>query len=282
MSLLMAVPNISDGRDEAVVRAVGRSYEQGGARLLNIHMDPDHHRSVHTLAGESGLLAQAVAHGAVTAIELIDLHGPRGLHPFVGVLDIAPIVFLDESRRAAAETEALELGRLLGDLGLPVHLYGLLAGGAKRADIRKAPNLFPPQFGPHEPHHTAGRVLVGARPPLVAFNAELAAPATLADAKRIAKLIREGGEEGLPGLRALGLELEHRDGVAQVTMNVEDHIRVPLVRVLETIERYAEVLECELVGLAPQAAFDGWPDRVAIRNRRTIEDALARTASRTD
>jgi glutamate formiminotransferase len=276
MSLLMAVPNISEGRDEAVVRAVGHAYEQGGARLLDTHIDPDHHRAVHTLAGEAGHLAQAVAAGAAKAIELIDLNGPRGLHPFVGVLDIAPIVFLDEQRRPAAEAEALELGRLLGDLGLPVHLYGALGDGTKRADIRKAPNLFEPSFGPHEPHPTAGRVLVAARPPLIAFNAELAAPATLDDAKRIARMIREGGAEGLTGVRALGLVLEHRDHVAQVTMNIEDHRATPLANVVRAIERHAKISECELVGLAPRAAFDGWPSRISIRNRRTIEDALAR------
>lgn len=271
----MSVPNISEGRDSAVVDAIGRSYEEGGARLLDTHIDPDHHRSVHTLAGESGHLAQAVAHGARTAIDLIDLQAPRGLHPFVGVLDIAPIVFLDDERREDAAAEALALGKLLGELGLPVHLYGLLADGAKRAEIRKGPNLFPPQFGPHEPHPTAGRVLVGARPPLIAFNAELAKPAALADAKRIARLIREGGEEGLTGVRALGLELEHRDNVAQVTMNIEDYRATSLATVLEAIERHAPISECELVGLAPRAAFDGWPDRVPIRNRRTIEAALA-------
>jgi glutamate formiminotransferase len=270
----MSVPNVSEGRDAAVVEAIGHAYESGGARLLDTHLDPDHHRAVHTLAGESGQLAQAVAAGADKAIELIDLRAPRGMHPFVGVLDIAPIVFLGSALRTDAEAEALRLGALLGDRGLPVHLYGSLAGGAKRADIRKAPNLFPPQFGPHEAHPTAGRVLVGARAPLVAFNAQLARPATVADAKRIAGLIREGGKEGLAGVRALGLELEHRDHIAQVTMNIEDHIATPLASVLEAIERHAAVLDCELVGLAPQASFDGWPDRITVHNRRTIEDAL--------
>jgi glutamate formiminotransferase len=274
MSLLLSVPNISEGRDQAVVDAVGHAYVEGGAHLLDTHVDADHHRAVHTLAGESGRLATAVASGAKKAIDLIDLGAPRGLHPYVGVIDIAPIVFLDEARRKAAEQEALALGELLGALGLPVHLYGPLGDGAKRAEIRKAPNLFAPQFGPHEPHPTAGRVLVGARPPLIAFNAVLAKPATVKDAKRIAALIREGGAEGLQGVRALGMELEYRDNVAQVTMNVEDHHQTSLSEVLAAIERHADVLDCELVGLAPRAAFDNWPDRVTILTRRTIEDAL--------
>ncbi|HEX2086193.1 MAG TPA: hypothetical protein VHF89_10960, partial [Solirubrobacteraceae bacterium] len=129
-----------------------------------------------------------------------------------------------------------------------------------------------PDFGPRERDPRRGAVLVAARPPLVAFNLELAPPATAADARRIAALVRDGGEEGLPGVRALGLEL--RGSVAQVSVNVEDHVAVPLARLLAAVWRHAEVAAAELVGLAPRAAFDGWPDDVRVRNRRTIEDAL--------
>ena len=130
-------------------------------------------------------------------------------------------------------------------------------------------------------HPTAGAVLVAARPPLVAFNVELAPPATLADARRIAALIREGGEEGLPGLRAIGLELPHRQGVAQVSMNVEDHVRTPLAQVVAQIARHACPAGAELVGLAPAAAFDGFPADLPCRNRATIEKALAALQSQT-
>jgi glutamate formiminotransferase len=118
-------------------------------------------------------------------------------------------------------------------------------------------------------------VLVAARAPLVAFNVELAAPASLQDARAIAALIREGGADGLPGVRALGLELAARGHVAQVSTNVEDHLAVPLARLVAAVARHADVACCELVGLAPAAAFDGFPAHVAVRNRRTIEDALA-------
>ncbi|MDQ3740448.1 MAG: hypothetical protein M3389_05830, partial [Actinomycetota bacterium] len=101
---------------------------------------------------------------------------------------------------------------------------------------------------------------------------ELAPPATVADAKRVAARVREGGEEGLPGVRALGIEL--RGGVAQVSTNVEDHEAVPLARLLAAVERHAPVAEAELVGLAPAAAFAGWPEEVRIRGRRTVEAAL--------
>jgi glutamate formiminotransferase len=117
-------------------------------------------------------------------------------------------------------------------------------------------------------------VLVAARAPLVAFNVELAPPATLEDARRIAASIREGAAGGLPGVRALGIELAARAGIAQVTTNVEDHLAVPLARVVEAVARHAEVAGCELVGLAPAAAFDGFPENIAVRSRRTIEEAL--------
>jgi glutamate formiminotransferase / 5-formyltetrahydrofolate cyclo-ligase len=164
-----------------------------------------------------------------------------------------------------------------------VFLYGALAGGRTRAELRRggpdrlaeriANDEIEPDFGPPRLHPTAGPVLVAARPPLLAFNVELAPPATLDDARQIAARIREGGPEGLPGVRALGLWLAHRR-VAQVSFNVEDHRAVPLARVIERIMEHGQVAEAELVGLAPAAAFAGFPDEVPVRNRATIEDAL--------
>ena len=131
-----------------------------------------------------------------------------------------------------------------------------------------------PDFGPRRVHPTAGATLVAARPPLVAFNLELAPPATLDDARRIAALIRENGDEGLPGVRAIGLRLDDQD-VVQVSTNVEDHEAVPLARLVAAVRAHAPVSAAELVGLAPAAAFAGWPDDLECRNRRTVEDALA-------
>jgi glutamate formiminotransferase len=109
----------------------------------------------------------------------------------------------------------------------------------------------------------------------VAFNLELGPEATGADARAIARAIREGGEDGLPGLRAIGLTLAARDDVAQVSCNVEDLETLALARLLDAVERHAPVAEAELVGLAPKAAFAGWPARVPIRNRATIEERLS-------
>ncbi len=273
---LLAIPNISEGRDLAAVDAVGRAFASTGARLLDVHSDPDHHRSVFTLAGAPGELAAALEAGAREVLARVDLTQPRGAHPHVGALDVAPIVHLDAARRGAACAEALVAADLLGELGLPVYLYGALAGGRTRAELRRPGALdgLAPDFGPRERSPRSGAVLVAARPPLVAFNLELAPPATLADARRIAARVREGGEDGLPGVRALGIELG--GGVAQVSTNVEDHVAVPLVRLLEAVRRHAPVAEAELVGLAPRAAFDGWPDAVPVRGLRTVEQALAR------
>jgi glutamate formiminotransferase len=263
---------------------IGEMAEAFDARLLNVHTDPDHNRSVFTLAGAPGELAQAVFGGARHVIQRIDISAHQGRHPRIGALDVAPIVHLEDGARGAATAEALLLGDLLGsELELPVFLYGLLGGGRTRADVRRGGPVelaqrisdgeLRPDFGPDRLHPTAGAVLVSARPPLVAFNVELAPPATLADARAIAARIREGGPEGLTSVRAIGVWLEHR-GVAQVSTNVEDHIAAPLAMVVAAIRPHAPILEAELVGLAPEAAFDDFPADVPIRNRATLEDAL--------
>jgi glutamate formiminotransferase len=287
--VLLAVPNVSEGRDLAVVAAIGAAYLRGGARLLDTHADPDHHRSVHTLAAAPGPLADGLVEGAKAAVARIDLSTERGVHPHVGALDVAPVVFLDDARRGIACAEALAVAERLGEeAGLPVLLYGLLAHGRTRASLRRGglaelsrrihAGELAPDFGPPRPHPTAGAVLVAARPPLVAFNVELAPPATLRDARAIAAAIREGGAEGLPGVRALGLELVAQGGIVQVSTNVEDHRAVALAEVVAAVARHAPVAGCELVGLAPARAFDGFPDDVPVRGRRTVEEALCEGA----
>jgi glutamate formiminotransferase len=280
---LLAIPNVSEGRDQAAIQALGEAFD---ARLLDVHSDPDHHRSVFTLAGGPGELAAAVLNGAGEAVRRIDvLSRHEGIHPRVGAVDVAPIVYLDPADRGAACAEALVLGDLLGEqLGLPVFLYGELAAGRTRAELRRGgparlaerieAGELRPDFGPRRLHPSAGAVLVAARPPLIAFNVELAPPATVEDARDIAARIREGGGEGLTAVRAIGLWLDAR-GVAQVSTNVEDHRAVPLAEVIRAIARHATPLRAELVGLAPAAAFDGFPDELPVANRRTVEEALS-------
>jgi glutamate formiminotransferase / 5-formyltetrahydrofolate cyclo-ligase len=279
---LLAIPNVSEGRDQAAIEAMAKAFD---ARLLGVHTDPDHHRSVFTIAGEPGELSDAVVSGAAEAIRQVDLDKHDGIHPRVGAIDVAPIVYLDPADRGSACAEALVLGDRLGrELELPVFLYGELAQGRTRADLRRGgpaklaerigAGELKPDFGPSKLHPTAGAVLVAARPPLVAFNVELAPPATLEDAKAIAARIREGGPEGLESVRAIGLWLSARD-VAQVSTNVENHRATPLAEVVAAIAQHATPTRAELVGLAPREAFEGFPDDLPVANRRTVEDALA-------
>ena len=282
--ILLTVPNVSEGRDAAVISQIGDAFAST-ARLLDVHSDADHHRSVYTLAGDTDAIVEALVAGARACKDLVDLRAQGGSHPHVGALDVAPIVYLDDVRRGSACAAALVAGEELGREGLPVFLYGELAGGRSRAELRRGglPTLIErvaqgelaPDFGPRQPHPSTGATLVGARAPLVAFNIELAPPATLEDAQAIAALIREGGADGLPGVRAIGIELAARgNALAQVSTNVEDHRRTPLTQLVAAVARHAAIEGCELVGLAPRAAFEGFPDDVPVANRRALEDAL--------
>ena len=282
---LLAVPNVSAGDDPRAVTEICRAFD---ARLLDTHFDPDHNRLVLTLAGEPGKLAGAVFSGARALTALIDLRQHVGVHPRVGALDVAPIVYLEESSHGQACAEALVLGDLLGhELGIPVFLYGELAGGRTRAELRRGgpetlakrmqAGELEPDFGPHALDPRTGAVLVAARRPLIAFNVELAPPTMLAQAREIAALIREGGREGLSSVRALGLWLDRR-GVAQVSTNIEDHRLTSPHQVVAAVARHAPVAAIELVGLAPQAALDGLPPDIPARGLRSIEGVLRASA----
>jgi glutamate formiminotransferase len=307
---LLAVPNVSEGRDRATLNAIQAAFTAGGdTRLLDRHADPDHHRAVYTLAGAAGAvgsvgashgIADALLAGAREAVARIDVVADaargrqRGEHPHVGAVDVMPLVYLDLATRGAACVAALVVADRIGaELEVPVLLYGGLAGGRTRAELRRggveglrarmASGEQRPDYGPPTLHPTAGATLVAAREPLVAFNVELAPPAMVEDACRIAALIREGGKEGLPGLRAIGVQLRSASAAptAQVSMNVERPLELPLRRVVEAIRRHAPVASAELVGLAPRAALVDFPGDVPWHGdpeRQTIENALARSA----
>jgi glutamate formiminotransferase len=288
---LLAVPNVSEGADTDAIQHIAAAFSNERVSLLDVHSDPDHHRSVFTLAGAPGALSKAMLNGAREAVVRIDLREHQGEHPRIGAIDVAPIVYLRQADQGAACAEALVLGDLLAEeLELPVFMYGALADGRTRAELRRggldglaerlAAHELRPDFGPARLHPTAGAVLVGARPPLVAFNVELAPPATLQDAREIAAAIREGGSEGLPSVRALGLWLRQR-GVAQVSMNVEDHTAISLTAVVDAIARHATPLRAEVVGLVPEQALANFPDDIPLEHTATIEQAL-RTGPETD
>jgi glutamate formiminotransferase len=283
--VLLAVPNVSEGRQRAVIDRVAAGFAP--ACVLDVHSDADHDRSVFWLAASQLELASALASGARTAAESIDLNAQNGIHPRVGALDVAPVVYRDAEERGAAIATALTAATLIGELGIPVFLYGELAtdpAQVERAELRRGGPLvlgeriasgeLTPDYGPEEIHPTAGATLVTARPPLIAFNVDLDST-DLALATTIAAELRESGAgfPGFPGVRALGLWLEAR-GKVQVSMNVHDYRAAPLAEIVARIRSRAPVVEAELVGLAPAAALADFPADVPLRNRRTIEDAL--------
>ena len=276
--MLLAVPNISEGRDRPTLDAIGAAFGPG---LIHASSDHDHHRSVFTVTGEPGALAETVLNAARVAIGRIDLAHHEGAHPRVGAVDVAPIVYLDLADRGAAVAEALVLAdRLAAELDLPVFLYGALAGGRTRAALRRGGpeelqrridvGELEPHAGPRRLHPTAGAVLVAARAPLAAFNVELAAPATLDTARNIAARIREGGSEGMPGVRALGLELA-RARTIQVSTNVEDLDRVTPGDVVRAVQRHAAVQAAELVAPAPRRAFESFPAEIPLHGAPLLD-----------
>jgi glutamate formiminotransferase len=289
---LLAVPNLSEGRDAGRIVALERAFSQN-VELLDRHSDADHNRTVLTLAGESDALVEGLARGAAEAARQIDMSSHEGVHPAIGALDVCPLVWVDEEDRAAARAAALRLGGLIGELGIPVFLYGDLAGSPERVErayfrngglaelwLRMESGELRPDRGPREPHRTAGATLIAARPPLGAFNVELDS-GDLDLARAVAAGLRESGG-GLPGVRAIGLPL--LGPRAQVSTNVHDPVAVPLARVIERIRELAAPLgarpvEAELIGLIPAAALSGYPDDVPIRGvdpeRQTIESRLA-------
>jgi len=270
-------------------------------RLLDAHSDADHNRSVFTFSAPPRRLADAVMRAAAVAVEEIDVMGPAGeghpqagQHPHVGALDVAPVVYPEAALRGAACAEALVLAdRIAQELAVPVFLYGELTasdGGVPRtrAELRRGgvaglarrmgdpEQRLVPDFGPPALHPTAGASLVAAREPLVAFNLLLAPDADIDLARSVAASIREGGERGMPGVRAIGVLLEDRG--PQVSLNVERPLEIPLAEVVAAVRRQAPVSSAELVGLAPRAAMEGFPEDVPLPGfdprRHLLENAL--------
>ena len=264
---LESVPNFSEGRDPEAIAALESALSQPG-RLLDVHTDWDHHRSVFTIVGSGDELVETLAAGISTAAERIDLRRHEGAHPRIGAADVVPLVPLLPEDEPAARDAALALAARVGDdLGLPVFLYGRLTedrrepaffrrGGPEELQRRIDSGELAPDRGPATLHPTAGGVLIGVRRPLIAFNVNLRG-ATVEAAREIAALVRER-DGGFPGVRALGLDLPNA-GLVQVSMNVTDWEAAALHTIVATIvaeaeTRGAEVAGSELVGLMPAGA----------------------------
>jgi glutamate formiminotransferase len=263
---LESVPNFSEGRNRTTIDALAEALRSGGARLLDVHADEDHNRSVFTLVGSGDELVASLLAGIGRAAELIDLREHEGAHPRIGAADVVPLVPLAAADEERAREAAGRLAARVGvELGLPVFLYGALGegrgpaffrqGGLDELQRRVDAGELAPEHGPSRLSDSAGAVLVGARRPLIAFNVNLRG--TLDAAREIATLVRETGG-GFPGVRALGLELPSA-GLVQVSMNVEDWEAAQLHSIVAEVERQAaehgaEVAGSELVGLMPAGA----------------------------
>jgi glutamate formiminotransferase / 5-formyltetrahydrofolate cyclo-ligase len=271
---LECVPNISEGRrPDVVARLAAAASSPPGVRLLDVSSDPDHNRSVLTLAGDAEGLIQGLLALYEVALAEIDLTRHQGVHPRVGAVDVVPFVPLGETPMAEAVAAAERLGEEVARrFDLPVYLYERAARIPERtalATIRRgqfegfAARLqepaWAPDFGPVRVHPTAGVTVIGARFFLIAFNVVLDTP-DLGVARAIARRVRESGG-GLPAVRAMGVYLASR-GRAQVSMNLVDFRRTPLLSVLERVREEAaalgaRVMESELIGLMPEEAVLG-------------------------
>jgi glutamate formiminotransferase len=264
---LESVPNFSEGRDESILSAL-REAMSAPARLLDVHSDWDHHRSVYTLVGSGEELVETLLAGIARAIDLIDLARHEGAHPRIGAADVVPLVPLRPEHEPVAREAALELADRIGsELELPVFYYGRLTedgreptffrkGGPGELQRRIDEGELRPDRGPDRLHPSAGAVLVGVRRPLIAFNVNLRAE-DVQVAREIAQIVRER-DGGFPGVRALGLDLP-RAGLVQVSMNVTDWEAAALHEIVDRIvaeaeSRGAEVVGSELVGLMPAGA----------------------------
>jgi glutamate formiminotransferase len=272
--VLECVPNLSAGRrPEVVARLAAAAAAPPGVRLLDVSSDPDHNRSVLTLAGGPEGLHRSLLALYEAALAGIDLAGHQGAHPRVGAVDVVPFVPLGETPMAAAVAAAERLAAAVAErFGLPVYLYERAARRPERASLalirsggleglaaRLAEPAWAPDFGPARVHPTAGATVIGARFFLIAFNAVLAM-ADVAAARAIARRVREANG-GLPAVRALGVALASR-GLAQVSMNLLDYRRTSPLQALRRVEAEAaalgtRVLESEIVGLVPAAAVHG-------------------------
>lgn len=273
-ALVECVPNVSEGRDRAVVEGVAESVRRvPGIRLMDVHMDADHHRSVLSFLGAPAAVEAAALALAAAVVRAIDMTVHRGGHPRIGALDVVPFVplagfSLDEAAALARRAGA----KIAARFRLPVYYYG---HAAVRESRRRLPELRhgeyeglaerlgaadgAPDDGPARFDARSGAVLVGARDVLVAFNVWLAPP-DLPAARAVARVVRESSG-GLPAVQAMGVLLESR-GLAQVSMNLLDYRKTPIPVAFDRVREEAArrgiaVRRGELVGVAPRAAFAG-------------------------
>ncbi|MCK9500857.1 glutamate formimidoyltransferase [Lascolabacillus massiliensis] len=270
--IIECVPNFSEGRDKQIVEKIADAFRaKDNVKLLDYSSDADHNRSVITVAGEPEALKEAVIEAVGIAVELINLTKHSGQHPRMGAVDVIPFIPIKNVTMDEAITLSKEVGDAIGEkYNLPVFLYEKSATQQHRenlANVRKGEfeglkekMLSPewkPDFGPLQPHPTAGAVAVGARMPLVAYNVNLNT-SDLEIATAIAKKVRHIGG-GLRFCKAMGVELEDK-GITQVSMNLTDYTKTSIYRAHEMVRMEAKrygvtVAGGEVIGLVPLEAL---------------------------
>jgi glutamate formiminotransferase len=272
MPTIECIPNVSEGRRPEIVERLADAIRAvPGARLLDHSSDPSHNRSVFTLAGEAEPLRRAVLAIFEHAVAAIDLRAHRGEHPRLGAVDVVPFVPIEGVTMDDCIALAKQVG---GDVaqrfGIPVYLYEDASNNPLRKnleDIRRgefeglpakmASPGWAPDFGPAQPHPSAGASVIGARMPLIAYNINLDTD-RLEVAKKIAAAIRHSSG-GFRYVKAMGVKVDDRN-LAQVSMNLTNYQKTPIFRVFEMVKREAarygvSILESEVVGLVPAAAL---------------------------
>jgi glutamate formiminotransferase/glutamate formiminotransferase/formiminotetrahydrofolate cyclodeaminase len=257
VKIVECVPNFSEGRDELVI---GELAGAAGRLLLDRTSDPDHNRTVLTLAGPPEEALEAALRTAAIAVERIDLGRHAGVHPRIGSLDVLPFVPIEETSLDECAALAHRAGeRIWRELRVPVFFYEAAALRSEMRNLAEARSgRHNPDLGGPSPHATAGMTAVGARKPLVAYNVTLGT-ADLEIAKQIARAVR-ASSGGLRCVKALGLALASR-GLVQVSMNLTDYEITPPHVAFQAVGEEAkkhgvEVLGSELIGLIPRKALE--------------------------
>jgi glutamate formiminotransferase / 5-formyltetrahydrofolate cyclo-ligase len=272
LPIVESVPNFSEGRRRDVIDAILAAVRRSGpVTVLDLSSDPDHNRSVLTLAGPPGDVRAALLALVEACVERIDLRAHAGAHPRMGAVDVIPLVPIRGLTMQDCIGLARDVGRAIAERHhLPVYLYDKAATLATRrnlADIRRGEFegfpakildlLWKPDFGPDRVHPTAGCVAVGAREFLIAYNINLAS-SNLELAKSIARTIREK-DGGFPCVKAMGVMLKDRN-LAQVSINMTDFRTTPLHVVFDRVTEEAAhhgvgIAGSEIVGLVPAEAL---------------------------
>lgn len=297
--IVECVPNFSEGRNRATVQAILDAVTSTpNVVYLDHSMDPDHHRAVLTFCGTPEAVVEAAFRAIRTATNLIDLRNHAGVHPRIGATDVVPFIPIKGTTMEDCVRLATRLGEQVGrELEIPVFLYERAAtqadhapleavrrGGLEGLAFRMAsdPN-WAPDFGPSRLHRSAGAIVIGARPPLIAYNINLRST-EVDKARSIARAVRYSNG-GLPHVKAIGVELPSRR-IVQVAMNLTDYRTTPILTVFQAVQAEAarltiEVAGSELIGLIPQAALNHTATTALLLDRFDADQVLETRISKT-